>query len=201
MAGRGAVWHGLLFLKSGEKEVAMTAKIEAIRNESNLTEWLSQEFGLPCLDLTHVEPRPDVLELVPREIAERYQIVPISRCGAVLTIACADPQNLMAQDDVRFRTGYFIEVIVGVGIPEAIERLYPEDAAIEVVQESAADGLKCFVALPTQPLHEIVNDCVKQAQHVPRRKQPASYFCGDDDSNLSFEVRAARLVKEAMKIL
>ena len=53
-----------------------------------------------------------MIKLVPAETARKYQIVPLSRSGATLTIAMTDPTNVFAMDDVKFMTGYNVEPVV-----------------------------------------------------------------------------------------
>src|SRR5256885_3459283 len=48
--------------------------------------------------LTQFEIDPSVVKLVPAETAQKYQIVPLSRSGATLTIAMTDPTNVFAMD-------------------------------------------------------------------------------------------------------
>jgi len=166
---------------------------------------LSREYGVPAIDLMFYEIHPDVIALVPKHIAERFLLIPISRVGPVITICMADPLNLLAIDDVRFLTGYHVECLVvsEESIREALVKFYPEEGPeIEVVSISD-DGLKMNLATPTKPLEEIaaplLQDCVERARHIPTRKQPASYFCQDDDSNLSFEQKAKRLIEQAIR--
>ena len=55
---------------------------------------------------------PSVVKLIPFETAKRYQILPLSRVGASLTIAMVDPTNVFAMDDIKFMTGFNIEPVV-----------------------------------------------------------------------------------------
>ena len=49
---------------------------------------------------------------MPAETAQKYQIIPLSRSGATLTIAMTDPTNVFAMDDIKFMTGYNVEPVV-----------------------------------------------------------------------------------------
>ena len=63
------------------------------------------------------------------EVAARHEVVPLSRAGAVLVVAMADPTNIYAIDDLKFITGFNIEVVVASrgDIRRAIGQLYPSD--------------------------------------------------------------------------
>jgi type IV pilus assembly protein PilB len=65
-----------------------------------------------AINLSYFEIDPAVVKLIPFETAKRYQILPLSRVGASLTIAMVDPTNVFAMDDIKFMTGFNIEPVV-----------------------------------------------------------------------------------------
>ena len=73
---------------------------------------LSRHYGVPSIALDGFAIEPAILTLVPGDRARKHQIVPISRAGATLTLAMADPTNVLAIDDVRFSTGCNVETVV-----------------------------------------------------------------------------------------
>ena len=99
-------------------------------SENDLAICLSQSLGLPPLDLSRVKVDPQVLKIIPREVAKSYQIMPISKIGKSLTLAMADPLNIFAIDNVKALTGFEINPIIGKprDIVSAIETYYPEDS-------------------------------------------------------------------------
>ena len=95
--------------------------------ESELTNFLSKQFGVPSVNLDDLgEINPDILELVPRDVAEKHLCVPINRAGGSLIVAMVDPMNIYAIDELKFLTGYNIEVVVSgdQAIRSAIDRYY-----------------------------------------------------------------------------
>ena len=80
--------------------------------EEKLVAFLSKQWGVPAINLSEYKIDPSVLKLVPMEIARKYLIIPVARVGATLTIAMADPSNVFVIDDVKFMTGYNVEVVV-----------------------------------------------------------------------------------------
>jgi type IV pilus assembly protein PilB len=80
--------------------------------EEKLVTFLSRQYGVPAINLSDYKIDPSVLKLVPVDIARKYLIMPVARVGATLTIAMADPSNVFAIDDVKFMTGYNVEVVV-----------------------------------------------------------------------------------------
>ena len=94
--------------------------------DADITALLSKQYGVPSVALADFEIDPAVVKLVPAETAQKYQIVPLARAGATLTIAMTDPTNVFAMDDIRFMTGYNVEPVVAseIAVLDAIERYY-----------------------------------------------------------------------------
>ncbi|HDH97164.1 MAG TPA: type IV-A pilus assembly ATPase PilB [Proteobacteria bacterium] len=94
--------------------------------ESELTQLLAQQYGVPAVNLLEFELDPEIVQLIPREMAERYKVIPIQKTENSLIVAMADPSNIMAIDDLRFRTGTNIEPVVATeeAILAAIEKYY-----------------------------------------------------------------------------
>ncbi|MBN1356835.1 type IV-A pilus assembly ATPase PilB [bacterium] len=103
-------------------------------SEEDITELLSNQFGVPSINLSNFEIEEVVLKLIPAEVARKYHLLPISRTGASLTIAMADPSNVFAQDDIKFMTGYHVEPVVAseIAIEEAIDRYYGSGKGLTV---------------------------------------------------------------------
>jgi type IV pilus assembly protein PilB len=94
--------------------------------DSDITALLSKQYGVPSISLAEFDVDPSVVKLVSAETAQKYQIVPLARAGATLTIAMIDPTNVFAMDDIRFMTGYNVEPVVAseIAVLEAIQRYY-----------------------------------------------------------------------------
>src|SRR5213083_2739392 len=95
--------------------------------DEEITALLSKQYGVPSINLAQYELDPAILKLIPPDTAQKYQIVPLSRSGATLTIAMTDPTNVFAMDDIKFMTGYNVEPVVASerAVMEAIQRYYP----------------------------------------------------------------------------
>jgi hypothetical protein len=77
--------------------------------ENELAGFLSRKLGLPCVTQEQLmSVTPDVIRLVPKELAENYQIVPLALDKKRLTLAMLDPSDLPLMDEISFVTGYFI---------------------------------------------------------------------------------------------
>ncbi len=103
-------------------------------NENQITDALSRQYGVPSIDFSTVEIDETITRLVPREVAQKYCVVPISRRGSTLTLAMADPANVYAMDDIKFVTGFSIEPVVAseMSVRNAIERGYSGSRALDL---------------------------------------------------------------------
>ena len=100
-------------------------KLGFVKDEE-ITGLLSRQYGVPAINLARFEIDGAVIKLVPAETAQKYQIIPLSRAGANLTIAMVDPTNVFAMDDIKFMTGYNVEPVVAseTAIMESIDKYY-----------------------------------------------------------------------------
>ena len=112
-----------------------------VRDE-DITALLSRQYGVPSINLDHFEVDPAVIKLIPAETARKYQILPLSRSGATLTIAMADPTNVFAMDDIKFMTGYNVEPVVASesALEEAAERYYGSARSLTLREGGAGGG-------------------------------------------------------------
>ena len=134
---------------NGGKLGANLVKLGYVKDEE-ITALLSKQYGVPSIALNQFEIDAAVIKLVPGETARKYQIVPLSRAGATLTIAMTDPTNVFAMDDVKFMTGYNVEPVVAseTAVLDAIDKYYPGGGAESakpkaggpVVQTAGNDG-------------------------------------------------------------
>ncbi len=102
--------------------------------EDDILDCLSQQFGVPSIDLANFEIDESVIRLIPADVVRKYQFIPVSKTGATLTVAMSDPTNVFAMDDITFITGYRVEPVVAseTALREAIDRYYGTTHSIEL---------------------------------------------------------------------
>ncbi|MGH7887041.1 MAG: type IV-A pilus assembly ATPase PilB, partial [Candidatus Binatia bacterium] len=118
-------------------------------SEEALTEFLAKQFGIDTIELAPGDVEDAVFSLVPPQIIQKHQLVPYKLSGSSLTIAMADPTDLIAINEVKFVTGYGIRVVLstptaikktldhrfgGVNLDDVLKKF--GDGEMEVVQES-----------------------------------------------------------------
>jgi type IV pilus assembly protein PilB len=139
-------------------------------SDEEVTNFLSRQYGVPAINLQYFEIDSSVVKLIPEETAKRYQILPLSRVGASLTIAMVDPTNVFAMDDIKFMTGFNIEPVVASesAIMDAIEKAYGGSSQEENVDELlAAMGDEADVELQAEQEEMDLNELEKSADEAP----------------------------------
>lgn len=96
-------------------------------SENDLTQFLSKKLKIPSVQSADIEQiDPAVIQLIPREVAQKYNMVPIKRDRSVLSVALLDPTDLEAIDELRFITGCVIRPYIAseARIRYALEHYY-----------------------------------------------------------------------------
>ena len=110
-------------------------------DEDQLADFVSQQYGVPCIDLEEFEIEDSVIRLIPEDVALKHLILPVNRAGSTLIIATADPSNIFAIDDVKFLTGYDVEVVVAAeqALTRAIDKYYDQSSSLDDVMSGFDD--------------------------------------------------------------
>jgi len=127
--------------KETGSRVGLTLTRMGLVEESQLAEAVSQKYGVPSINLDDFEIDSEVVSLIPEDVALKHTIMPVNRAGSTLIIATADPSNIFAIDDVKFLTGYNVEVVVSAeeAIRRAVERYYDSGTSLDEVMEGFDD--------------------------------------------------------------
>ena len=122
--------------RSGSRLGAELTKLGFLE-ENELTAFLSKQYGVPSINLADFDIDREIIKLVPREVVKKHQIIPINRTGSTLIVAMADPSNIFAIDDIKFLTGYNVEVVVASeeAIAEAEEKYYTQSFDFDDVMD------------------------------------------------------------------
>lgn len=95
--------------------------------EDSLAEFLSKKLGVPCAkpeQLTDIPP--EIIKLIPKDIVQKYKVIPLKLDSKRLTIAITDPTDFSAIDEIAFVTGFIIVPLVSpeLRLYTAMERYY-----------------------------------------------------------------------------
>ncbi|MCL2012472.1 MAG: type IV-A pilus assembly ATPase PilB [Cystobacterineae bacterium] len=160
--------------RSGTKMSAALIKTGAIEARK-LTDFLSKQYGVPVVELREIEIEPEIIKLIPYEIAKKHLLLPVGRSGSSLMVAMSDPSNIYAVDELKFLTGYNVEPVVAseLSIREALEHYYAEkgpsfdDIFDEVMDVATSDDKteaeESIRSAEEAPVVKLVNLVLKEA--------------------------------------
>jgi type IV pilus assembly protein PilB len=161
--------------------------------EEKLVGFLSWKFGIPSIDLSKQPPDPSLKDVVPAGLAKRHCLIPVERSGTKLKVAMADPLNLYAVDDIKYLTGYDVDVVVASesSIKKAIKEYYGYLKGTKGETESLTyispertterEKEKKLVTKPPKPVHrppiltdseinKVIDNILKEVRDVEKRK-------------------------------
>ena len=119
-------------LSGGQLRIGSILINQKLLSEEQLTSFLSKQYGVPSVNLADYEIDPTVIKTIPPEVVQKYQLLPVNRAGATLIVAVSDPSNLFAIEDIKFMTGYNIEMVVASerDIKASIDKYYDQSASL-----------------------------------------------------------------------
>jgi type IV pilus assembly protein PilB len=156
---RDAARHG------GSRLGAQITKLGYLQ-ETELTDFVAKQYGVPSIDLDEFEIDPAVIQLIPEEVALKHTVLPVNRAGSTLILATADPSNIVAIDDIKFLTGYNVEVVVAAddSIKRAVDRYYDQTSSL-------ADVMSDFDDVDIDVVHDDedvdVGELAKESEDAP----------------------------------
>ncbi|MCU1305633.1 MAG: pilB1 [Acidobacteriaceae bacterium] len=139
-------------------------------SDDDVTNFLSRQYGVPAINLQFFEIDHAVVKLIPQDTAKRYQILPLSRVGAALTIAMVDPTNVFAMDDIKFMTGFNIEPVVAseAAIMDGIDRAYNSGKEEENLENIMASmGEETDIEVQSEEAEATLAELEKGADEAP----------------------------------
>ena len=125
----------------GQRLGAQITKLGFLQ-ENQLSEFVAKQYGVPDINLDEFDIDPAVIQLIPEEVAQKHAVIPVNRAGSTLILATSDPSNIFAIDDIKFLTGYNVEVVVAAEeqIKRAIDRYYDKASALDDIMGDFDDS-------------------------------------------------------------
>ncbi|MGC9070266.1 MAG: type IV-A pilus assembly ATPase PilB [Elusimicrobiales bacterium] len=105
--------------------------------EKQLLEFLSKQFSIRFIELSQIEIPHDVVNIVPEATARRYSLIAFEKKGNHLSIAMADPLNIVVLDELKMMTGYDVEPVFALesDIQTAIDKYYGAESSKQALDE------------------------------------------------------------------
>jgi type IV pilus assembly protein PilB len=107
----------------------------AINDESVISQFLSKQLNLGKLSLKELEFDPSVVDLIPYDMAQKYNMIAVNKINRVLSVAISDPKNIFMLDAVKFLTGCTIKPVLAPSkeIQEAINLNYESSHEVDTI--------------------------------------------------------------------
>jgi type IV pilus assembly protein PilB len=173
-------------VRIGEVLVAMGAA-----TAEDVAQAIWQQRQIPYVDLDNYALDPKVIELVPEKLARAYLALPIFKIGNALTVAMADPLNVIAVDDLRSKTGCEIETVISTEekIVRCLENYYRMDESITQLISDASqnDSEKgADASVDDAPMIKLANLIIQQA--VRDGASDVHIEPGEDDVKVRYRI-------------
>lgn len=133
---------------------------------------MATQIGIQYIDFSERNPEPNAVAIVPQELAERYILMPVEITeSGELVVAMADPQNVLALDDLRIITGYEIKPAISTkdDIIAAVDEYYKvaehaEEDVFAGTDELDEDELEQLTDVTSEaPIVKLVNYIIQKA--------------------------------------
>ncbi len=132
-----------------------------------LNQALANQAGVSTFDLSTYIIDPEVIKLIPEEVATKYKVVPVFRIDNTLTVAMVDPNNVFVIDELSRITGCIIEPVLAdeIAIRKAHDQYYGGAGTIQEIissidKEKLAEGEKLG---EEAPIVKLVNMLIVEA--------------------------------------
>ncbi|QLY26816.1 type IV-A pilus assembly ATPase PilB [Bdellovibrio sp. KM01] len=111
--------------KSGARLTGVITQLGYLK-ENQILRAMEKHFAVPGVEVSSFEIDPSVIQLIPRDVCDRNQLIPLQKAGSTLVVAFADPSNIMVKEDLRFITRCKIQAVVATetAIAASIEKYY-----------------------------------------------------------------------------
>lgn len=119
-------------------------RIGAIEDENVISEFVGMQLNIGALRLTDIDLNPDVVKLIPQDIARKFNVVAISKIGKSLIVAISDPNNIYVLDAIKFITGCNIQPVISPEsvIQKAIDIYYEDKGALDTIIKEIDEELE-----------------------------------------------------------
>ncbi|MEE9441203.1 MAG: type IV-A pilus assembly ATPase PilB [candidate division Zixibacteria bacterium] len=155
-------------------------KVGAIGSEEELSDFISKQLNMGSLRLADVELNPEIVALIPSDIARKFNVIAVSKLKKTLIVAIADPNNVYVLDAIKFITGCNVQPVISPenSINKAIEKYYRSDSGVSEILKGLEDEEELEVvsvsedelsesdlqsAVQDKPLVRLVDSIIKEA--------------------------------------
>jgi len=130
-----------LIKEKKEKFEQALVTIGAVPSEDEITSFIGKQLNMGTLRLSDVELNPEIVRLIPVDIARKFNVIAVSRLNKNLIVAISDPNNIYVLDAIKFITGCSIQPVISPekAIQKAIEVYYKDENALSQIIKGLED--------------------------------------------------------------
>lgn len=131
------IQEALALQKTTKKRLGDQLVASGYITQKQLIEAMQMQLGIEFIDLSDYEIPAELARVIPKNIAKKFQIVPIRVSGDTLFLAMSDPMNFMAIEDAKTASRKKIVPMITYGdsIERAILNLYGNEGAMRAIEE------------------------------------------------------------------
>jgi type IV pilus assembly protein PilB len=150
-----------------EKLASALVNMGAIGSEEEVSTLIGKHLKIGALRLSDVELNPEVVKLIPLDIARKFKVIGISKIGKTLLVAIGDPNNIYVLDAIKFITGCTAQPVIAPEeeIEKAIENYYSDGAGLSEIVKGLEDDPDLEVVSTEEAPSE--SDLLSQIQDKP----------------------------------
>ncbi|MFQ6008975.1 MAG: type IV-A pilus assembly ATPase PilB [Candidatus Zixiibacteriota bacterium] len=162
-----------------EKFETALVQIGAVKSEDDIAKLIGKHLKIGALRLNDIELNPDIVKLIPLDIARKFKVIAVSKISKTLLVAISDPNNIYVLDAIKFITGCNIQPVISPenAIEKAIETYYSDTGGfseivkgleesddLEVVEaEEGPSESDLLSAIQDKPLVKLVDSIISDA--------------------------------------
>ncbi|PJA29018.1 MAG: type IV-A pilus assembly ATPase PilB [candidate division Zixibacteria bacterium CG_4_9_14_3_um_filter_46_8] len=122
--------------KRGEGKIGqILVRIGAVVDEEAITNFVGKQLNIGAIRLSDIELNPEIVKLIPQDIARKFNVIAVSKLGRTLVVAISDPSNIYVLDAIKFITGHFVQPVISpeASITKAVEYYYGGQGGLDEV--------------------------------------------------------------------
>jgi type IV pilus assembly protein PilB len=133
-----------LEIQKGSKENLgnILVRLGAVASEEELAEFTGRQLNIGALRLSDIELNPEVVKMIPLDIARKFNVIAVSKLGKTLIVAISDPNNIYVLDAIKFITRHSVQPVISPekAIQKAIDTYYQDTSGIDQILEGMKEA-------------------------------------------------------------
>lgn len=110
---------------------------EGFTTNDLIVEAVKSQLGIQSINLSTLNIRPEIIDIIPESIARKYEVLPIDIVNGQLMVVMSDPLNYYAIEEIKMSSGYVVKTAIALrdSMLNNIERYYGQSKAREAAED------------------------------------------------------------------